>query len=142
VDVEAFEEAAEAARRSGEPAAYRAALDLYVGDLLPENLYEGWKENRRRELRRLRIDLLIELAWLYEERGARESAVEAPGVPCKPSTSPRVMALLRAAGAAIERDPVMAPRPTTLQIRFASLTHVPFQALTSRPARSRPRACF
>jgi DNA-binding SARP family transcriptional activator len=77
VDVEAFEEAAEAARRSGEPAAYRAALDLYVGDLLPENLYEGWTENRRRQLRRLRIDLLIELAWLYEERGERESAVEA-----------------------------------------------------------------
>jgi DNA-binding SARP family transcriptional activator len=73
VDVEAFEEAAEAARRSGEPAAYRAALDLYVGDLLPENLYEGWKENKRRELRRLRIDLLIELAWLYEERASRPS---------------------------------------------------------------------
>ncbi len=48
VDVEAFEEAARRARRSGEPAAYTSALDLYAGDLLPEDLYEGWAEERRR----------------------------------------------------------------------------------------------
>src|SRR5829696_8982945 len=35
VDVDAFEEAAATARRSRDPAAYRAALDLYAGDLLP-----------------------------------------------------------------------------------------------------------
>jgi DNA-binding SARP family transcriptional activator len=40
VDVEAFEEAAATARRNTEPAAYRAALDLYAGDLLPEDRYE------------------------------------------------------------------------------------------------------
>jgi DNA-binding SARP family transcriptional activator len=40
VDVDAFEEAAAAARRSDGPAAYRAALDLYGGDLLPEDRYE------------------------------------------------------------------------------------------------------
>lgn len=34
-DVEAFEEAAATARRSREPAAYRAAVELYAGDLLP-----------------------------------------------------------------------------------------------------------
>ena len=33
VDVEAFEEAANAARRSREPGAYRAALELYGGEL-------------------------------------------------------------------------------------------------------------
>jgi DNA-binding SARP family transcriptional activator len=37
VDVEAFEEAAAIARREHEPAAYRAAIDLYAGDLLPED---------------------------------------------------------------------------------------------------------
>ncbi|HYQ82990.1 MAG TPA: hypothetical protein VEP28_03105, partial [Rubrobacter sp.] len=40
VDVEAFERAADTARRGREPAAYRAAVELYVGDLLPEDRYE------------------------------------------------------------------------------------------------------
>src|SRR5918993_870320 len=40
VDVEAFEEAAAGARRSKDPAAYRVALDLYAGELLPEDRYE------------------------------------------------------------------------------------------------------
>jgi DNA-binding SARP family transcriptional activator len=53
VDVEAFEEAASTARRERDPAAYRAAIDLYTGDLLPNNLYEEWMEGRRAELRRL-----------------------------------------------------------------------------------------
>jgi DNA-binding SARP family transcriptional activator len=40
VDTEAFEEAAAAAHRSREPAAYRAAIELYTGELLPEDRYE------------------------------------------------------------------------------------------------------
>ena len=36
VDVEAFEEAARAARLTREPAAYRSAVDLYAGGLLPD----------------------------------------------------------------------------------------------------------
>jgi DNA-binding SARP family transcriptional activator len=40
VDVEAFEEAAATARREREPAAYRAALELYAGELLPADRYE------------------------------------------------------------------------------------------------------
>jgi two-component SAPR family response regulator len=54
VDVEAFEEAA-AARRARDPATYRAALELYTGDLLPGDLYEEWTEPRRGELRRMRL---------------------------------------------------------------------------------------
>jgi DNA-binding SARP family transcriptional activator len=77
VDVEAFEEAAATARRSGDPAAYRAAVDLYAGDLLPEDRYEGWAESRREELRRLYLALLVELARAYEDRGELEPAVEA-----------------------------------------------------------------
>jgi predicted ATPase/DNA-binding SARP family transcriptional activator/DNA-binding CsgD family transcriptional regulator len=72
VDVEAFEEAADTARRSKDPAAYRAAIELYSGELLPENRYEEWAENRRRELRQKLLSLLVELARLYEERGAEE----------------------------------------------------------------------
>src|SRR5829696_2387315 len=41
VDVEAFEEAAIAARHARETAAFRAAIDLYSGELLPQNRYEA-----------------------------------------------------------------------------------------------------
>lgn len=51
VDVHALEEAAKATRRSGDPAAYRAALDLYSGDLLPADRYEEWAEYRRQVCR-------------------------------------------------------------------------------------------
>jgi DNA-binding SARP family transcriptional activator len=44
VDVEAFEEAAATARHAMEPAAYQAAIDLYAGELLPEDRYEPWVE--------------------------------------------------------------------------------------------------
>jgi len=39
VDVDAFEEAAATARRARDPAAYRAALELYSGELLPGDRY-------------------------------------------------------------------------------------------------------
>jgi DNA-binding SARP family transcriptional activator len=76
VDVEAFEEAAQRARRSRDPAAYRATLDLYAGELLPEDRYEEWAVERREEVWRLHIALLIELAELYAERAEYGRAVE------------------------------------------------------------------
>jgi non-specific serine/threonine protein kinase len=77
VDVEAFENAAATARRSREPTVYRAAVELYVGDLLPEDLYEPWTEEKREELRQLYLALLVELAGLHEEREEYEPAIEA-----------------------------------------------------------------
>jgi predicted ATPase/DNA-binding SARP family transcriptional activator/DNA-binding CsgD family transcriptional regulator len=77
VDVEAFEDAVSTARRVREPSAYRAALDLYAGELLPGDLYEAWAENPREELRKTYLALLIELAGLYEEREEFGSAIEA-----------------------------------------------------------------
>ena len=74
VDVETFEAAASGARRSREPAAYRAAIELYAGDLLPEDRYEEWAEGRRGELRRTYLTLLVELAGTYEERAEYDSA--------------------------------------------------------------------
>src|SRR5919199_4067496 len=62
VDVDAFEEAAATARREKEPATYRAAIELYSGELLPEDRYEEWLEGRRDELRQLYLTLLVELA--------------------------------------------------------------------------------
>jgi predicted ATPase/DNA-binding SARP family transcriptional activator len=77
VDIEAFEEAAVGTRRARDRAVYRAAIDLYAGDLLPEDRYEEWGEARREELRRLHLGLLVELAGLYEERGQYGLAIEA-----------------------------------------------------------------
>jgi predicted ATPase/DNA-binding SARP family transcriptional activator len=77
VDVEAFEEEAATARRSREPEAYRAALDLYTGDLLPDDRYEDWAEERRQALRLSYLTLLVEMARLYEERGDVGAAIKA-----------------------------------------------------------------
>jgi two-component SAPR family response regulator len=60
-----------------EPSAYEVALDFYVGDLLPEDRYEGWAEERRRELRPTCMFLLAELASIHEGRGEYGSAAEA-----------------------------------------------------------------
>ena len=75
MDVDAFEAAAAAARRECEPAAYRAALELYAGELLPADRYEAWAEEKRGEIRRLRLDLLVELAEACERRGGFVVAV-------------------------------------------------------------------
>jgi predicted ATPase/DNA-binding SARP family transcriptional activator/DNA-binding CsgD family transcriptional regulator len=76
VDAEAFEEAAAMARRSRDLAAYRVAIDLYAGELLPEDRYEEWAEEKREILRATYLSLLVELAALYEERGEYGPAVE------------------------------------------------------------------
>jgi predicted ATPase/DNA-binding SARP family transcriptional activator/DNA-binding CsgD family transcriptional regulator len=77
IDVEAFESAAAEARRVRDIAAYRAALDLYAGDLLPGDRYEDWTEGSRQELRRTHLTLLFELAALHERRGEHGQAIEA-----------------------------------------------------------------
>jgi predicted ATPase/DNA-binding SARP family transcriptional activator/DNA-binding CsgD family transcriptional regulator len=77
VDVAVFEEAAATARRGKEPAAYRAALELYAGELLPRDRYEEWAERYRRRLRETYLSLLLRLARLEETRGDLDSAIEA-----------------------------------------------------------------
>jgi predicted ATPase/DNA-binding SARP family transcriptional activator len=75
VDVEAFEIAAASARQRRQPEAYRAALDLYCGPLLPEDGYEDWVSGRAESLRRLYVDLLVELAGAYEHDGRYGDAI-------------------------------------------------------------------
>ncbi len=57
IDVDRFELAAADARLVKTPAAYRAALALYSGGLLPENRYDDWAEARREELATLVVEL-------------------------------------------------------------------------------------
>jgi len=66
VDVDRLEGAAADARRLGTPAAYRAALSRYGGELLPENRYDDWAEGRR--------DALAELAAELADRAGLGSA--------------------------------------------------------------------
>ena len=77
VDVQAFEEAAAMARRSRDPAAYKAAIELYAGELLPDDRYEEWAEGRRAELRHTWLSLHVELARVCEECGEYERGIEA-----------------------------------------------------------------
>ncbi len=60
VDVDLLEQAATVARRMRTAAAYRAALDLYGGELLPENRYDDWAETRREEVAELAAGLAEE----------------------------------------------------------------------------------
>jgi two-component SAPR family response regulator len=69
VDVEAFEETAAGARRSKDPLAYKAAIELYTGELLPEDRYEVWAHGRREELRRLHLALLVS-SWPASTKNA------------------------------------------------------------------------
>lgn len=52
VDVERFD------RVSGDPSAVEEAIDLYRGDLLPEDLYEPWADAERQRLRVSYLELL------------------------------------------------------------------------------------
>ncbi|MGB3634473.1 MAG: BTAD domain-containing putative transcriptional regulator, partial [Rubrobacteraceae bacterium] len=74
-DVDAFREAATVARNTGEITAYKQAIDSYKGELLPDDRYEEWAEEPRRELAVLRRDLRMELAALYEESGEYRMSV-------------------------------------------------------------------
>ena len=76
IDVDAFEQAAAEARRSGSMGTYRAALDLYAGDLLPEDRYEDWTSSRRDGLRQDHLLLLAELAALCEREREPARAIE------------------------------------------------------------------
>ena len=76
IDLEAFESAAAVARRRKDVESYRAALDLYGGDLLPEDRYEDWAARRREGLRQEHQGLLMELALLYETQAQYDLAIE------------------------------------------------------------------
>lgn len=76
VDIDAFDAAAATVRHSKVPAAYRAAIELYAGELLPGDRYEDWVEEHRRRLREKYLSLLLGLARAYEDRGNYESAAD------------------------------------------------------------------
>ncbi|MEV4708366.1 BTAD domain-containing putative transcriptional regulator [Actinoplanes sp. NPDC049316] len=62
VDVRRFERLAGLARAGGDLAAIRAAVEVYAGDLLPEDRFEDWAAGHRERLRESLCELLIDLA--------------------------------------------------------------------------------
>jgi len=128
VDVEAFEEAAAIARRFQDPAACRAALELYAGDLLPDDRYEEWTQGRREESRQLYIALLIELAGLYEEHYEINLAIEAlrKAVAKEPT--------LEEAHASLMRLHAVSGRPERALAQYERLRDVLFKSLGTQPA--------
>jgi predicted ATPase/DNA-binding SARP family transcriptional activator len=75
VDVEAFEAAAAQASRSQKLPLYQAALELYAGELLPEDRYAEWTIQRREALQQAYRDLLLEFAALTEKNGDHKAAI-------------------------------------------------------------------
>ncbi len=76
IDVEAFERQGSEALKSDDLAAGEAALALYEGELLGEDLYEDWAAARRERLRRLHQQLLNHLARLHEACGDHRQSIE------------------------------------------------------------------
>ena len=58
VDSETFEREALSAQRSCDISQFATAAELYTGDLLPEDLYEPWAEDARRDLHRKYVQVL------------------------------------------------------------------------------------
>jgi predicted ATPase len=73
IDCDLLDLAASDARRSGTAAAYKAALSLYRGELLPENRYDDWAEARREELAALADELAAELEALGSAAATRST---------------------------------------------------------------------
>ncbi|HSE98470.1 MAG TPA: tetratricopeptide repeat protein, partial [Blastocatellia bacterium] len=76
IDAEAFEQSASRAIRGQEVVAYEAALGLYTGDLLAEDLYEEWAALRREQLRAEHQNLLLKLAELLDACGEYRQSIE------------------------------------------------------------------
>ncbi|MCA1817784.1 MAG: hypothetical protein LC746_15585, partial [Acidobacteria bacterium] len=97
VDVEAFEQAATEALTGEDREAYEAALALYGGDLLAEDIYEDWAARRREQLRGAYQELLIRLARLYEARGRYQQSIKRfkELVACDPSNEEAHRRLMR-----------------------------------------------
>ena len=76
IDVEAFEAAARRAHHNQDTAVYGAALELYTGDLLPDERYEEGLDARREALRQDYLVLLLELAELQAAQAAFSQATE------------------------------------------------------------------
>ena len=76
IDVHEFVNRCTGARAARSPERMMAALDLYRGELLPDDAYEPWTERQRDNVRNLFIVTSLELSELLEEAGEFKGANE------------------------------------------------------------------
>lgn len=76
VDADAFEDVARDAIRVGDADRCRAALELYAGELLPDDRYVEWILPIRDRLARLHLDVMSEVARHLEVAGDLSGAAE------------------------------------------------------------------
>ncbi|MEV6699775.1 AAA family ATPase [Streptomyces sp. NPDC051453] len=75
IDADDAEAAARAALAAQEPGALAAALDLFTGELLPEDRYASWAQARRDQLVALREEVLLALAAAHMAQGSPAEAI-------------------------------------------------------------------
>jgi DNA-binding SARP family transcriptional activator len=76
IDADRFQQLAEQALLAVDVAACEHALAAYGGELLPEDRYADWCNERRGFLAELRVRLLLELAEAYDARGSYNLAAD------------------------------------------------------------------
>jgi predicted ATPase/DNA-binding SARP family transcriptional activator len=76
LDIDAFDTAARRARQTRDPQDYQTAVELYRGELLPEDRFEEWAEGPRETFRERHLGLLVEYAQVLSERGEHTQVVD------------------------------------------------------------------
>ena len=79
LDTDAFEAACRRAHQTRDPRDYRAAAELYRGDLLPEDRFEDWTDGPREALRERHLGLLMEYAGVLSAHGEHAQVVDVAG---------------------------------------------------------------
>lgn len=154
VDLWAFERAEEEARRSGDLGDVTRAVELHVGELLPDDPYEEWAGERRVEVHERYVSLLTEMAHLESDRGATAAAVVAlqraiAADPTREEAHARLMEVYASAGQRrqalrqyerlreiLERELGAEPTPETSEVYTRVLNSAPSPVLP--PTASQP----
>src|SRR4051794_28414381 len=76
-DLETFERAAATALASRDAALYADTVELFGGELLPEERFEDWAIDRRDAAKATYVELLLELAKLERSRTRLDLAIDA-----------------------------------------------------------------
>lgn len=77
IDADAFERAVHTAKRARESRFYEYALQLYTGDLLPDDQCEAWSLTPRKHLKDMYLDLLLDVATIQVRQGEVDAAITA-----------------------------------------------------------------
>jgi predicted ATPase/DNA-binding SARP family transcriptional activator len=141
LDTDAFEAACRRAHQSRDPQDFRAAAELYRGDLLPEDRFEEWTEGPREALRERYLGLLMESAEVLSGQGEHAQVVDIAGAvtaadPFHEGAHRTLMAALAASGRRYEALAVFDrlresladeyaadPEPSTRRLYRDLLTH-------------------